>query len=235
MKVLSLLSKSLHVFKSHYLELLAFAYPLVLIGSVPGLISRLNDQHLLTPPPSALGFLMSATYWSAETFILVGVSQVTWQSLREQSFAFENLLLDADSIRPVALWAILLSSLFFAITIAPMDGGLCDISKCRAFPIMPLFFYMLAFVPLLIVDRRLGLLETIKETAFAARKHWFGLIMLSVTAEFIYLVIVGIYAIIPGETFVLVDYFGISLAIAIASIINASMMAAAYAELFENR
>lgn len=235
MKTFSSLSRGLSIFKSHYLELIAYAYLLDLMGSVPTLISKLKDQQLLAAPPTAFGFLMILSFWSAETFILVGVSQITWRALRGQSFTFRNFLPDVESMSPVVLWAVLISLLLFGATIAQSSGVTCVRSKCMAFPILPFFFYVLAVVPLLIVDRRLCVWTALKYMASAARRYWLEFLKLSLIAEVIWLVIPGGFVFLQGDLIqnILVVHFGAELFAAIASVISASMMASAYAEMYK--
>lgn len=218
----------------------ALALLLISVSALPIFIDRFQGNEYSAPPISLWGFFMNVVSWTSETLILVAVSQMVW--LSEEGGGRTSAPVARRAVAP----AIFLWSLSFAVTVFVLHMGvqfwLQSVARSSQFlplPILPLFFYFFAFVPLLIVERQVGVWVAIKQVYFSAKTNLFSMLKLALTAEVIFLTISVLVIMLQHE---IMNSYAISKSVfadqaitviyaAAIGIINSAMMAVAFAEI----
>jgi hypothetical protein len=237
----SCLAKGLKALRPNLLASCVFAWILSAISGVPTLINRLQGHEYMSPQISPWGFLTSLIFWIMQTLILVGVSQVVWVHLKNDSQEHVPLLPN-ENVRPqIFLWAVS----FTVVTFVPLLGPwLVEqmASKPLHFtplPTLPIVFYFVAFIPLMMVEQQCSMWKALKQVLSSIKVNFVFLVKLALTAEVIFLVF-GSLGIISGE--LIRDTFSIAESVVVEQVIwdfavapgwaiNSAMMAVAYAEL----
>jgi flagellar biosynthesis protein FlhB len=220
---------------------MAFAIFLSAIGAVPTLIDRLQGHEYLTPPFSPWGFLMSLIFWITQTLILVGVSQVVWGHLKKDPHEPVHFL-PSEKVQPqLFLWSIA----FTVMTFVPHLGSWLAVNMASnpalftPLPTLPIPFYFLAFIPLMMVNQQFSIWAAMKLVRSTIKVNFISLLKLALTAEALFLVFatLGIESgkficdalSIPAS--VIVDEVIWVLVTAPSWVINSAMIAVAYTEL----
>ncbi len=218
-----------------------FVLLLISVSSLPIFIAHFQGNEYFAPPISLWGFFMNVVFWTSETLILVGASQMVWGDRKKEMAAQVHLLPSVKSRQQIFLW-----SLSFAVTVFVLHMGsriwLHSVARPSEFlplPILPLFFYFFAFVPLLIVERQVGMCVAIRQVFSSAKANLFSMVKLALTAEAIFLT-VSVFVIMLQHA--IMDMYAISKSVvadqvisviyaAAIGIINSAMMAVAFAEI----
>lgn len=219
----------------------ALALLLISVSSLPIFMDHFQGNEYFAPPISLWGFFMNLVSWTSETLILVGISQMVWGYRKKEVAAQVRLLPSSQSRRQIFLW-----SLSFAVAVFVLHIGsrlwLRSVGRSSQFlplPILPLFFYFFAFVPLLIVERQVGMWVAIKQVFSSAKTNLFSMLKLALTAEVIFLTISVLVIMLQHE---IMNSYAISKSVfadqaitviyaAAIGIINSAMMACAFAEI----
>jgi hypothetical protein len=237
----SCLAKGLKALRPNLFSTFVFALFLEAIGAIPTLINRLQGHEYLTPPFSPWGLLMSLIFWITQLLILIGVSQVVWGHLKKDPHERVHLL-PSEKVRPqLFLWSIV----FTVMTFVPHLGSWLVVQMTSnpalftPLPTLPIPFYLLAFIPLIMVDQQFSMWKAMKQVLSSMRNNFVSLLKLALMAEALFLVFatLGIESgkfirdalSIPDS--VVVDEVIWVLVVAPIWVINSAMMAVAYAEL----
>ena len=185
---------------------------------------------------------MSLIFWTTQTLILVGVSQVVWRHLKKDPCERVHLF-PSKKVRPQILyWSISFTVMIFAIH---MGGSwlLVQLASTAVrfvpLPIAPFVFYFPAFIPLMMVDQQISMWVAMKQVLSAIKVNFVLLLKLALTAEAVLL------AFAISDVFLerlIQDTFSIPESVVIGQVIgvlvdapiwvmNSAMMAVAYAEL----
>lgn len=237
----SCLAKGLKALRPNLFSTFVFALLLEAIGAIPTFINRLQGHEYLTPPFSPWGLLMSLIFWITQTLILIGVSQVVWSHLKKDPHERVHLL-PSEKVRPqLFLWSIV----FTVMTFVPHLGSWLVVQMTSnpaiftPLPTLPIPFYFLAFIPLIMVDQQFSMWKAMKQVLFSMRTNFVSLLKLALTAEAVFLAI-AIVGDSTGkfirDTFsmpesVVTDHVIGVFVLAPIWVINSAMMAVAYVEL----
>lgn len=237
----SCLGVGLKALRPNLLSSFIFALLLSAVSAVPTLINRLQGHEYSTLPISLWGFFNALIGWTAETLILVGVSQVVWRNLKKEPSELVHLF-PSEKVRPQILyWSISLAVIMFGDL---FGSGLLmqSVSKSGRYiplPVLPLVFYFLAFIPLMIVDRQLTVWMAITQGLSSIKANFFTLLKLTLTAEVVLLTFFGLLGVVSKrliqDTFSMPESVVIDLVFWLFGetpmwVINSAMMAVAYAE-----
>lgn len=238
----SCLAKGLKALRPNLFSTFVFALLLSAIGAIPTFINRLQGHEYLTPPFSPWGLLMSLIFWITQTLILIGVSQVVWGHLKKDPHEPVHLF-PSEKVRPqLFLWSIV----FTVMTFVPLLGSWLVVQMTSnpalftPLPILPIPFYFLAFIPLMMVDQQISMCKAMKQILSSFKVNFVSLLKLALTAEAVFLAF-GILEGIVSERLIL-DTFSIPELVVVDQVIsvfvlapswaiNSAMMAVAYAEL----
>ena len=229
---ISCLIQGVKSLRSSLLVSLIFTLVLSAVGQVPTLIARLKGLHYYTATASLWGFMTSILFWLTQTLILVGVSQLVWGSQIQQSNGWVQLF-PPQKVRPhILLWCAAFTVMIFVVITGTElfmksffnTGGFIPV------PVLPLLFYFLAFVPLMMVERQLPMLIAIRQTFADIRVNFFLLIRLTLTAE---AVLLTFGVLVPhGPESDVADQIRWLIFTVPVWMINSAMMAFAYARVF---
>ncbi len=237
----SCLAKGLKALRPNLLSSVVFAWLLSALSAVPTLINRLQGHEYTTPPISPWGFFMSLIFWIAQTLILVRVSQVVWGYLKNDPHEHVPLLPN-ENVRPqMFLWSIS----FTVITFVALLGSWLVVQMASnplhftPLPILPIVFYFVAFIPLMMVDQQFSMWKAMKQVLSSTKVNFVSLLKLALTAEVVFLAF-GMLEIVSER--LIRDAFSIPESVVVDQVIwvflsapswvfNSAMMAVAYAEL----
>jgi hypothetical protein len=238
----SSLRKGLKALYPQLLSVLLLAFVLSAIGQLPVLIDRLHSVTRYAPPISLWGFFMSFLFWTAQTFILIGVAQVVWGHLKVISYKNVSLFPNKHMSQALFVWALSFTMLAFLLLIVSsyVVNAISMTGRPRGIPILPFVFYCFAFIPLIMVDRQVSIMPAIKQMRMNLKGNCVSLLKLAFIAEVVFLVL-GTSSILLQQylftVFSIPDSAVVDQIIAVftevpISIVNSAMMAVAYAELF---
>ncbi len=237
----SCLAKGLKALRPNLFSTFVFAVLLSAIGAIPTFIDRLQGHEYSTPPISPWGFLLSLIFWATQTVILIGVSQIVWGHLKKDPHEPVHLL-PSEKARPQILYrSISLTAIMFSFLLGSwllVQSG-SKAGRATPLPTLPLFFYFVAFIPLMIANRQFSMWIAMKQVLSAIKVNFVSLLKLTLTAEAVFLAITILEIVLVR---LIRDAFSIPESVVIDQVIwvflsapiwviNSAMMAVAYAEL----
>lgn len=218
-----------------------FALLFVSVSSLPIFIDHLQGIEYFAPSISLWGFFMNLVSWTSDTFILAGVSQSVWGYRKKAVRAGVHLLPNEKSHQQIFLWSISFAVVVFGLHMGSQVWLKSPFHSSHSvpLPILPLAFYFFAFVPLMIIDRQVGMWVAIKQVFFSAKTNLSSMLTLALTAEAIFLTISVLVIMLQHA---IMDAYAISKSVvadqaitviytAAIGIINSAMMAVAFAEI----
>jgi hypothetical protein len=218
--------------RSSLLVSLIFTLVLSAVGQFPTLIERLKGLHYYTATASAWGFMTSILFWLTQTLILVGVSQLVWGSQIQQSSGWVQLF-PPKKVRPqILFWSAAFTVMIFVVLTGTelFVKSFLNTDGYTPVPALPLLFYFLAFVPLMMVERQLPMLIAIRQSFGSIRVNFLLLVRLALTAEAVLLTF-GVFVPQRPESIV-ADQVRWLICTVPVWMINSAMMASAYVQVY---
>jgi len=211
---------------------LIFTLVLSTVGQFPTLIAHLKGLQYYTATASLWGFMTSILFWLTQTLILVGVSQLVWGGQIQQSNGWGQLFPPKKMRLHILLWCAAFTVMIFVVLTGTElfvksffnAGGYIPV------PALPLLFYFLAFVPLMMVERQLPMLIAIRQSFGSIRVNFFLLVRLALVAEAVLLTF-GVLVPQRPES-VVADQIRWLICTVPVWMINSAMMASAYAQVY---
>lgn len=229
---ISCLIQGVKSLRSSLLVSLIFTLVLSAVGQVPTLIARLKGVHYYTATASLWGFMTSILFWLTQTLILVGVSQLVWGSRIQQSNEWVQLF-PPKKVRPhILLWCAAFTLMIFVVLTGTelFVKSFFDTGGYIPVPALPLLFYFLAFVPLMMVERQLPMLIAIRQSFGGIRMNLLLLVRLVLTAE---VVLLAVGVLVPQRPeLVVADQIRWLICTVPVWMINSAMMASAYVQVY---
>src|SRR5262249_44197281 len=129
-------------------------------------------------------------FWLTQTLILVGVSRLAWGSQRQQSNGWVQLFPPKKARPHILLWCAAFTLMIFVVLVGVEHfvKSFFDTGGYTPVPALPLLFYFLAFIPLMMVERELPMLIAIRQAFAGIRENVFLLVRLALTAEGVLLI-----------------------------------------------
>ena len=229
---ISCLVQGVKSLRSSLLVSLIFTLVLSTVGQFPTLIAHLKGLQYYTVTASLWGFMTSILFWLTQTLILVGVSQLVWGGQIQQSNGWTQLFPPKKMRLHILLWCAAFTVMIFVVLTGTElfvksffnAGGYIPV------PALPLLFYFLAFVPLMMVERQLPMLIAIRQSFGSIRVNFFLLVRLALVAEAVLLTF-GVLVPQRPES-VVADQIRWLICTVPVWMINSAMMASAYAQVY---
>lgn len=229
---ISCLIQGVKSLRSSLLVSLIFTLVLSAVGQFPTLIARLKGLHYYTATASLWGFMTSILFWLTQTLILVGVSQLVWGSQIQQSNGWVQLF-PPPKVRPhLLLWCAAFTVMIFVVLTGTefFVKSFSDTGGYIPVPALPVLFYFLAFVPLMMVERQLPMLIAIGQAIAGIRVNFLLLVRLALTAEVVLLTFGLLMPQRPGS--IVGEQIRWLICTVPVWMINSAMMASAYARVY---
>ncbi|ULA65363.1 MAG: membrane protein of unknown function [Nitrospira sp.] len=241
-RVFSCLAAGLKALRPNLFSSFIFVLLVSAVSTIPIFIDRMQGLKYPTLPISPWGFFNALIGWTAQTLIMVGVGQVVWRGFKNEPTEFVHLF-PGKKVRPqIIYWSISLTVIMFGVL---MGSALLTQSGSKSgrfipLPMLPLLFYFLAFIPLMIVDRQLTMWMAITQGLSSIKVNFFTVLKLTLTAEAVLLIFFALLGNVSEgliqdtfsmpESVVIDEVFWLFCETAMW-VINSAMMAVAYVEI----